>query len=433
MLLGVAAVGDRRRWRLPACAVTLAVAPVLLNPSFAVSGWRWLRILDLLVLQHIYPWAYRPEGLARLWAGDFAALPSSRGALAVAGAALTALAFAGLLLPCVAVPRDAEDRAARWRGLGESLAVLALALVPVAVVLKDRDHPYQFYKLACTVSPLLAVGLLLAVRRRPAIAVPVLLLAAVATGGMALATTRPVFGPRSATPLVRGPGLRELARRLEEGPAGPLLIASADARHNPWLTYFARHHRVWLHAPRINDSDPFESMLEARCVTDLTALPDDCLLLGSSLPWLTVHPGPTARVEFAAGLHRLWRTTARAWALPTDFAFPAGFGADGLGPFFRVGPELTRVELLAICAGELTISGRFAPVPGGRLLLRARGPNGDWEQETAVEGEGAWRVPLAAGTTELTLRTVEGPPLVVHGLRLEFATPVPPGSFGETE
>jgi hypothetical protein len=430
VLLGAAAVGDCRRWRLPACAVALAFAPALLNPFFVRSGWHMMTAVTLPVLQDVYPWALRQEGLARLWAGDFAALPGASALLAAGAVAATAVAYFGLLRACAArLCRLAGegDPAARWRDLGMALAVLALALVPVAVVLKDREHPYQFYKLANTVSPLLVVGLMLALRPGriaapawPALAAaaPVLLLAGAASGSMAVRSTRVELTKRSLTALVCGPGLTDLARGLERRPGGPLLIASVDAAYNPWLAYLARRHRAWLLGERINDSAPFERMPEVACVADLRGLPEGCLLLGTELPWLSCGRVAGARLVQAAGPYRLWRTTTRTWAVPTRFVSPAGAGADEQGPYFLVGRQPTRLEVLASCPGKLTVKGRFP----ARLLVAAEGPGGCRERE-APGGNSAWswRVPLAVGTTVLTFQAADGPPVLVHGLRLRFA------------
>jgi hypothetical protein len=437
-LLGVAACGDRRRWRLPACAAALALAPALLNPSFVRHAWRILGGVSRPMLQAIYPWAFRAEGLARLWAGDFAAWPWAQALLAAGAAAATALAYFGLLRRCAAAwrtPRgEGDGPAGPWLDRAVALAVLGLALVPVAVVLKDREHPYQFYKLANTVSPLLAVGLVPALRgRRPAgagawagaLAAAPLALAGVASGSMALGAARLEVAPRSAAVLVRGPGVAEVTRGLERGRGRPLLIANADAELNPWPIYFARRQRVWLAAPRITDSWPFTQMPEYGCVADLTRLPEGCLLLCSDLPWVSCGPVAGARLVRAGGPQRLWQTTARTWAVPTDFQAPAGAGRDAEGPYFVAGPAPARLTVLAICPGELTVQGRLTAPPGaaaGRLRVRAEGPGGRWEREAgAGEAAPAWKVPLAAGTTALTFEAVAGPAVVVRGLRLDFA------------
>src|SRR5262249_34847800 len=127
----------------------------LLNP------WTLFTLLDICgrlqapVLGDAYPWAFRLEGLSRLWVGDLATAPAPAAAALYACVA-TALGCAGFLRLFLGSLRPAA--AVRQR-LTLAVALPALLLLPVLVVARDTQHPYQFYKLLISVSPLFVVGL----------------------------------------------------------------------------------------------------------------------------------------------------------------------------------------------------------------------------------------------------------------------------------
>ena len=141
---------DRRRQRfyvVVCAALAGGVAAGLLFNSRIVT--LIARIGGLAGFEKFFPFAYLPEGITRLVAGDAAVhlvgqgwnVAAVAGVLALTATAMTGLACATLRRHAVAVP------------------VLALTLVPWAIRVFPGEHSYQFYKLLQSFWPYAWIGL----------------------------------------------------------------------------------------------------------------------------------------------------------------------------------------------------------------------------------------------------------------------------------
>src|SRR5262249_50582571 len=151
----------RRKGRLLAAGVVLACAPLLLNPRLLVTLRGVAFRLDLVALQHGYPRALSAEGPVRGRPRGPAGPRPPRPPPPAPGVrpAARAVGYVGLFKAWLAGLRS--GRAPARRRFAFASCVLATALAPLLVLARDDQHPYQFYKLLLSVSPLLVLGLAL--------------------------------------------------------------------------------------------------------------------------------------------------------------------------------------------------------------------------------------------------------------------------------
>jgi hypothetical protein len=420
VLAGTAIAGGQWRMGL-ACLAGLAVAPAVLLPGYVPHWLPALRRMGAAACEGVYPWALKLEGLGRLWFGDlpFFARRSVLTASQLGGAALTLVALIGLGLAC-----RGKLRALRQKAAGESraaaalsVALVLLALLPAAVVLRDREHPYQVYKLLITVSPLLVLGVVLAVRssvaRWPKVVLAGVAAAAlVGTADMLWRSTHAEQVPRTIAWMLLDPNMTAAAHRLEQESGSDMLIATADVTSNPWLAYYARHNRIWFNCAEINRTPEAAWPPQHLSMFHLAEVPPSCLVLASKFPALDVAPPAGARLEWANDAYQLWRTTGRTWALPTAFRSSIAPEHKDGRPFFWMGVEPVTLEVIAGCPTTLSLRGKVVAGP-------FRGPAGpawqlvistDHGWATQLQGTGcdlALDVPLPAGKTVLTLSIPE--------------------------
>jgi hypothetical protein len=410
------------RW-LAASALTVASAPFLLNPAFGRGILAIARQVDVPVLQTTYPWAFQVQGLGVLWAGDGLALAARGGFMVrVLAVLLTGLGGYGLLRAflCRLAPAGIDQR----RSLALAAGVLALAVVPALVAARDDQHPYQYYKLLLTVSPLLVTGLALlgqapgsedgqTPRTWPAPGVVVLAcvlcLGAAGTFGMVLQTTSPRRAPRIMhSPSLLDPAVRQLQDRLEAVRGQDLLLAcAANGFHNCWASYFARHNRVCLGHPELNDGLLVDRLPEVLPLLDVQELPPHALALtGKAAGVAVVAPGD-GELVWSNRSYQLWRLGTGPWAvpLPVRGPLPAWGGGvvnqDGPMPSFALGRGETRLPILASGPGTVTVRGTFrrgGSLPEGsdcRPLVRA--PQGYRRELTVTGEEETLTFPVSAG------------------------------------
>ncbi|HZY86185.1 MAG TPA: hypothetical protein VFE78_15230, partial [Gemmataceae bacterium] len=251
------------------------VLSVALNPRY----WRFIvsiygRIAVPTAAGDPLHYAYRLRGLACLWVNDaWAFWPGPAGAAVVAFSVvmtvLAGLGLAHLLGRCLGLVCSRSARADRGRReeclLGQ--AVVALAVLPLAVLLRDRQHPYQFMKLLLSVGPLLVLGVAHAWDGLPAApravrALPrwgglaaLAVVALIGTGAMALATAVPKAGFRSAQDVVLEKDYRSLSDHLGTLKGYKVVLACGPGVFmNSWLSYALRRNDVWLVNPLLNDN-----------------------------------------------------------------------------------------------------------------------------------------------------------------------------------
>lgn len=208
------------------------------------------------VFGEIYPWAYRIEGVARLWFGNQSVLPPQWVVVTVATASLVIVVcnIIGLI---------------SWGLTSLSVLTTALALLMFAplgplIIGKASGYSYQFYKLLLVVWPLHVFWLVMGNRlfnekyrislhytaALGAIIVALsggllIRLAHASTEPSTVATTR-----RGGADLLMPAEFQELRRLLENTRGREILLLWSDnvinggEFHAGWLSYFARDNRI---------------------------------------------------------------------------------------------------------------------------------------------------------------------------------------------
>jgi hypothetical protein len=209
------------------------------------------------VLGMLYPWAFKTEGLARLWTGHQVEL-STRWGIDIL-AAVSAIAIAVALLYAVA-------KYLRYRSPASLLALL-IACVPLAPLLltgvTSRSYPYQFFKLLLTVWPLIlflavcGVAELIGKMRSGGYKYFQLVLVCVCvwlTYRIAFAASNPAttaVSSRGGAHLLIDPDFIQMRNRLDRLEGQQVYIWWYDKAlyggtwRGRWLAYFARKNSVW--------------------------------------------------------------------------------------------------------------------------------------------------------------------------------------------
>jgi hypothetical protein len=438
LILGLAVRGLSRSGRLLACFGVLAAAPFLLNLGFIPTLWKIMRRLDAPLFPEIYPFAFQLEGLGRLWLGDLAAAPPGlrQGMARLVALVVTFLGYYGLVRLGVTrlTGRGGGPEPGENRSAGVALALLAVALLPALVLARDDQHPYQFYKLLLTVTPLLLLGLatlappVWAVARSgwrtalPGLLVlgPLLGMALAGTSDMVLKSRWLQPLPRSLSHILLASDMRDLADHLEHLHGEPLLIASTeptlDGPHNSWrsawLTYFARHNPVWVTDPEVNVIDPARAPGAEKTVS-ATGFPERLLILANRRNGFLAAPPAGATLAWSNGSYQMWRTSSRDWAVPVNLVNPDGWGEEHGQPFFWLGPDRATLFVVAGRPGAVTLQARFRPGPdlAGTALpvLCVESGHGRRRELVIRAGSGAVTVDVAEGVNRIALAAPEEP------------------------
>jgi hypothetical protein len=333
------------------------------------------------------------------------------------------------------------------------------------VFLKDDEHPYQFYKLLLSISPLLVLGLALLWQPLPlgiATAGPgrrwlpvvlafasqlvVLCAGVLATGQMVWRTNRGQPHPRSHAPLLLAADVCTVRTLLEELPPSNLLLVTDDrygVLYNSWFSYFGRRHHIWMTSPELIDirieagtidasilkvgKVPIKKLPSGRLVQqvpfpsvlDLTTLPRDALVLAQRPSGFDkMNCGDTTAI-CAGSSFQFWKSPTGRWALPVRLETPYEIEMAGGRPFFWMGPVATAIEVLAICPGTITLSAAFEPGPclpstsGCRLQVKTSGEV-QWEM-LMTGGPQTLTIPVEAGRTTVWLTPLDRPVPVQPG------------------
>jgi hypothetical protein len=329
--------------------------------------------------------------------------------------------------------------------------VLALAGVPLLVLVKDDQHPYQFYKLLQAVSPLLVLGLALLGREvagrltaRPrwaalgSLVLPaaVLLVCGTASVRMLLGPAQSELQPRSFAYELQGPDLRHLQHQLEATRGRDLILAQRHNLFNSWLIYFARRHRLHLlDTAYFNEAQQIE--MRPKRIWDTSRLPAaPAVLTRLKGAFVRIDPGDM-RLTWEGEWFQLWDARSRRWALPVSLDNANGVEALGGLSYLWVGGPATRLEILAGAPGHVTLTAALRPGPSVRgrptRRLRLQSPDGKVQELTASAGTFSLAVPVKEGLNAVTLQALDAPepgavsgdprPLVlgVWGLSMSYA------------
>jgi hypothetical protein len=444
LLIAVAAAGllflDRRRGLVTsrwAWIVLLLIVTVALNIGFAGGLLSGFGRVNMPVLGHIYPWALSVEGIVRAWFGDLGGSSTGimQSILRASALGLTAVGYYGLRRAAVlratdaAAGKDAQEtpgRAFPWITLG-------LAALPAVVLVRDDQHPYQFYKLLLTIAPLLVVGVTLAVARLHAVSragsaatdgqvtrrwaagtawvlwTAVLAAAVTGTIAMALETTSSAPAPRSNAHYLLRRDMRELGTRLSALRDERLFISVSDDTWNhgflnAWLTYFARHNKLWLANPSLNDTD-LRRWPEFRGAIGAPDHPRDMLVLTSADMPMPASFSPPATKIWSVGAYELWRAPGD-WVYPLSIDNPNGIDGSREKPTLWLGGGATTIRVFVSRDGEFQIVASVLSGPGldGQVhRVRMSEPRGHSTVLAVAEGIDVLSIPVRGGLNEIRL------------------------------
>jgi hypothetical protein len=433
------------------CLLAVPALALLLNPLYLPMLYhvcqRSVISTSVKGFADLYPWAYQLQGLGCLWTCDFWAAGDGWPAQLLAWGALvlTAIAGAGWLR---AWGRHLLALPGCWRSAGyrNSLllvsSVLVVAFLPLLVLCKGRDCPYQFYKLLLSVSPLLVLGVALCVtpvrlpiptevvpgptpwtRRQGLIAVlPLVLVLAVTTAGtaaMAQASTRwsEVGGWRGAGQSIAcSPYWCGMARVLKAAPKLNLVLAAGSGVFkNCWPAYFARRHEVWLTNPDINDANRVDvDYPQAAHVLDLSTLPEDAHLLTSCWTVMCPQVAGDAQIVWGNCVFLVWKLGRGPFAIRTHAEDQTEISYDAVPSTVTLGmgPKPVRMHFWTNRAGELQLSGRFrvggTAAGGGSVRLRFSNGQGQSRSVEWQAGKHTVTLPLPAGKSVVTVECLAG-------------------------
>jgi hypothetical protein len=455
--LGIALGQSYHRHLLLRNYSALVLTALILNPGSLVPLVLALNRVNMPVLGHVYPWAFSVEGLSRVWLGDWAIghTRTVQQLIRISTVMATAIGYSGILktwldgLYAGGIGRD--DKPAHYRFCCAS-CVLALCLLPLLVIAKDNEHPYQYYKLFLTISPLLVLGVALlwrppalpiavGVRWYPAVPAQVslffVIVSAIAgTCHIAWRAGQDTRHVRSCAPLLLTPDIRKLQERLRELPPSDVVQAINEPFLNSWFSYFARNHRVWLCCPdivdvRLKEEFPANAVPKTRGwpvqleagrlahirpgagTLDVRSLPVHAVILWQkSDMFQTVTAGRLTEI-WTGESFRLSQTDGNDWALPWAIETPYPLQeANGHSPFW-MGQGTTTLNILAGSPGLVTLGGTFHAGPAlPETALRRLAVCTDAGQRltfTTDGGQCTFTVRVPAGKSRILLTPLDRP------------------------
>lgn len=474
LILGLAAWRGEHRWRLLVGTVVVLAGPLLLIPYSVYSFRDNIEYLDRvdpkLESFESYPWAYKVEGVSRLWLGDLATAPSSvwrTGADALL-LTLTFMAGAGLVWACgrqLWACRTGWPDAGAVRRLACLLSCVALLCTPGAAYVTDPQRVYSVYKLVLSVSPLLALGLALwpgfplsagnsgeavptqdrAGWRQSAFVLVQLLVAGLCLAGtahMALGSARtwPVRQAevedwgwnRQNSDLLTHPSMREVQDVLTDLHDQDLFIVAVrptldrpgpdqQALVNAWLSYFARRNRVRLGFPYLVLTDDTSGTwnltraADTAQIVDLRTLPDDTLILSAYDTGFVPTPFRNATIVWSNDRYVLWQPSSTSWAVPLALHGAAATGTFEGQPWLWLGSNPLALEVLASVTGTLLLRGTCWPnpdlPPNSEFHVQVRTGRGALQEFATMGDTMLVRVPVVRGRNTVWFELTNAPTL----------------------
>lgn len=322
------------------------------------------------VLPGIYPWALHFTGLSRIWLGDLMEIiPAWTSVLAGFFTTIfLIMAYFGMF------------HFAFKRKKTVSFVILAIMLLPfVLIILGIQNFPYQYYKLALTISPLFTIGIAVTVRilymkimkqRKYKILISgflilVLLIISSATTSMTIRTgiggNQAQMGRGASFGLVMH-STRVIQYKLENMHTQSVVINWQPNFYggnllNGWLVYFARYNKVWLLNPEIADSK-----LEADQLPDINMLPNKFYFLNSASIKLPIILGDSVKDEFLIFPYKMYKVIGIHWAVLSDVVNSNGTEANNSRLNFWIGGDI-KFKIFAKTKGILILKMELYPGP----------------------------------------------------------------------
>jgi hypothetical protein len=336
----------------------LLLLPCLFGLTLGVNPLYGRRVLALAIARATCPtdatvaggFADHSRRLSSVWVADIWAFKPGWTGWCVFGLAalLTLCAVRGLCrlgISCLGSSGTGAAPGLARRRAGLILGVLALAVIPVVILLFDHKHPYQFHKLLLSISPLLVVGAAHAqetgragsrlVRLRWAPLVVILASGLIGTTTMALQTVDPVHvSPSSGQGAVRDKDYQSALHLLRSLRGKNLVLACGPGLfQNSWMAYWARKNDVWLVSPVVNNgfvlahagarppAPNLRVLPHGLNVIDLRTVPREALLLKSDRNGRQIRLEGDCHLVWSNSQYQLWRLGPGPYTLrPTSAA-----------------------------------------------------------------------------------------------------------------
>jgi hypothetical protein len=433
------------------CLVALPALMVLLNPLYLPILYRICQRSMINTSTNgfvdLYPWAFQLQGLGCLWVCDlWAAKHGNNPWIGWGSLAVTVHAVFGLLRLWsnhLAWMRQSW-RDVRFRhSLLLATGVVVVGLLPLLVLARGTECPYQLYKLLLSVSPLLVLGVAVGVtptrlpkpaettaqqlpwtRRQVAAGLlPLLFVLMLATSGtiaMALQSTNTSESAawRGSGQYITGnPCWRGVLSFVRAAPPSNLILAAGpNVFKNCWPAYFARRHQVWLTNPAINDANRVDTDFpEAAHVLDLNTVPTDAYLLTGGWTAMCTQVGGDAQIFWANPIFQIWKLGPGPLVIRTHIDKPTYIWYDN-GPYsitLGVGPQPALMHFWARRAGQLRLTGSFLPAPklppGATLRIRFTNAQGQSSSVLCKSGKQTVSLPLEAGKSVVKVECLASP------------------------
>lgn len=258
LLFGIADSSTRRDCLVGTAAI--AFIPILL----LFENTKLLTIYENAggaAFNSIFPWANSIEALVRIWLADFVSVAPPKAAIAYA-IGLSTFGFIGLCLLFT-----------RKRSLGTGF--LLICVFPVALLLARPGASYAIYKIAASVSPLYAWGIVYLCARLPVkfavrtsaivVSICMMALSMAAILDMAWATTRTSLSReqlnyrRQVTNVVLNRDFLRVENYLHNLQGANIITCINDQSPNGsytnlWLAIAGRKNKIWVMNPQLNGS-----------------------------------------------------------------------------------------------------------------------------------------------------------------------------------
>jgi hypothetical protein len=398
--------------RLLIALAALALSPLVFNPIYTT------RYFGKVLFRsggpgpgELFPWAFEVYGWTRVWFGDFFTNgPNTvQTIFRVATIGAYAVGFYGLWQ----LWRDAANPAER------ALASMALAvsLLPILILCKDSQHPYQLYKLLQTVAPLYVLGFALCrvgwgrwgMGAKELAFVAILVVAVYSTARITAKADRDLA--RGHAHYLHTAQFERFKTVLESTPPTNVIVAEHSEFLRSWLAYHGRKHHVQLPWPTLIYTD-LRHHLHQLAPFHLDAIPERTLVVVNHSNGLALEPGDIALVE-KGETGEIWQSGKGAWALP--IAFSTEFGVEQVAgkPYFWFGSGKVWLEVLASSAGVIAFDAEWHPGPAlpstRERVIVARTSQGESRTFRTKGGRLALEMPVRAGQVSIWLECVDTP------------------------
>ncbi len=424
----------RRRvpWQRILWMAAVPIGAIIVHPSFRP------RLMDPVLhgravwaTLEAFPWAFSVEGWSRLWSGELADanVGGAAALVRILGLGLAGMGYVGLAGTLHAAFQEvwANPQIPAGRlALARAAAVMALAVLPLLILVKGDLHHFAFYKLLLSISPLLVLGQARLAGQladylrwrarcwasvRYAVPISVLVLGGAGSLQLALATAHPKAQSGYFASLMHSPDMAHLQERLSGTHGEELVLAGHDPYLNRWLTYLGRQQRVHRMEPDFL-TPALRHALEPRSLWGSASIPQRATVVAHLQGMRAdIQPGDMS-LEWRGEQFQLWHARSPRWAVPVCLESPQQLLTRDGQPFFVLEHRPTHLVVLAGAAGDVTLTARLVSWNRRRRpavrLLRIESDHGQY-CDIRTRGDFTATLNVRAGINDVWLWALDEP------------------------